>query len=93
MVLGSFLSRYFYLLLALFFLFKSKLNKNLIFFSYILFFLISLLIFFSGERAAFFNFSLGLFLLLLTLNYLFVIHSNNLKNNNFTILKKKIITI
>jgi len=71
MVLGSFLSRYFYLLLALFFLFKSKLNKNLIFFSYILFFLISLLIFFSGERAAFFNFSLGLFLLLLTLNYSF----------------------
>ena len=68
MVLGSFLSRYFFLLLGLFFLLKDQLKKNLIFLSYIIIVSTYLLIFLCGERSAFYTSSLGIVLIFLTLN-------------------------
>jgi O-antigen ligase len=69
LIMGSYLSRLFPLLLALFVVKKNK--KLEIFFTYLLFVLLCGLIFISGERAAFFFLILSfLFILLLVRNFL-----------------------
>ena len=68
LVLGSFVSKYFFLTLGLFFLFNKEQKKsNSILFSIIIFFSF-LLIFFSGERSAFISTALGIIIFLICAN-------------------------
>ena len=67
LILGSFLSRLFPLIAALFFIRKNKSNQEKFFF--LVFFALSyIVIFLSGERAAFFNINLTLLIFIFFIN-------------------------
>ena len=69
LIMGSYLSRLFPLLFALFLL-KNKNKKYEVYFIFCLFILIDILIYISGERASFFFLSLStLFIIILTKKY------------------------
>ena len=68
LVLGSFLAKFFFLTLGLFFFIDIK-NKILKYYSLILIFLAFILIFLSGERAAFISTSIGVIIFFICANF------------------------
>ena len=68
LVIGSFLSKYFFLILGLFFFIDIK-NKFFKYYSVIVIFLAFILIFLSGERAAFISTCLGIIIFFICSNF------------------------
>ena len=69
LVLGSFISKYFFMLVGLFFFLKKKINKIILTISLIIISFSFLLIFLSGERSVFFSSIMGIIILFITLNF------------------------
>ena len=68
LVLGSFISKYFFMLIGLFFFLKDKMNKAILITSLIIISFSFVLIFLSGERSVFFASIMGIIILFITLN-------------------------